>query len=90
MSLKQEIFRIKFQFVETLYVAMEKIATWFFGYPNVTGMKIKPHAAEKVALINHIKGLPVHETRCPLQYRMECVLLTADGFSSISTFASPS
>ena len=65
MSLKEEIFRIKLQFVETLYVAMEKIARWFFGYPNVTGMKINPNAAEKVALINHIKGLPVHQTRCP-------------------------
>ena len=57
MTLKQEIFRIKFQFVETLYVVMEKIARWFFGYPNITGMEIRPRAAEKAALINHIKGL---------------------------------
>ena len=65
MSLKQEIFRIKLQFVETLYAVMEKIARWFFGYPNVTGMKIKPYTAEKLTLINHVRELPVHETRTP-------------------------
>ena len=58
MSLKQEIFRIKLQFVETLYAVMEKIARWFFGYPNVTGMKIKPYTAEKLTLINHVRELP--------------------------------
>jgi hypothetical protein len=26
---------------------MEKIASWFFGYPNVIGMKIRPYTEEK-------------------------------------------
>ena len=65
MTLRDEILNIKIQFIEILYTVMEKIASWFFGYPNVPGMQIKPYTAEKITILNHIRSLPLHQTRCP-------------------------
>ena len=65
MALREEILRIKTQFIDILCLIMEKIACWFFDYPNNPGMQIKPYTEQKIAFLNHVKGLPVHETRCP-------------------------
>ena len=65
MALREEILRIKTQFIDILCLIMEKIACWFFDYPNNPGMQIKPYTEQKIAFLNHVKGLPVHQTRCP-------------------------
>jgi len=65
MTLKEEILRIKVHFIDILCIISDKIARWFFGYPNVPGMEIKPNAAEMAPLVNYVRGLPVHQTRCP-------------------------
>ena len=65
MTLKEEIFRIKIQFIDILCAITDKIASWFFGYPNVPGMEIKPRTTEQIMFSNHVRGLPVHQTRCP-------------------------
>jgi uncharacterized protein YggT (Ycf19 family) len=65
MTLKEEIFNFKIQFVTNLYETMGFIARKCFDYPNVPGMRIKPKAEEYRALVDYVKGLPVHQTRCP-------------------------
>ena len=46
MTLKEEIFNFKIQFVTNLYETMGFIARKFFDYPNVPGMRIRPKAQE--------------------------------------------
>ena len=65
MTLREETLRIKTQFIDILCVIMEKTARWLFGYPNNPGMQIKPYTEQKIAFLNHVKGLPIHQTRCP-------------------------
>lgn len=65
MTLKEEIFNFKIQFVTNLYETMGFIARKFFDYPNVPGMRIRPKAQEYKALVDYVRGLPNHETRCP-------------------------
>ena len=65
MILREEILRIKTQFIDILCLIMEKTARWFFDYPNNPGMKIQPDTQKKIAFLHHVKGLPVHQTYCP-------------------------
>jgi len=65
MALKEVIFDFKMQFVTNLYETMGFIARKFFDYPNVPGMRMRPKAQEYKALVDYVRGLPKHETRCP-------------------------
>lgn len=65
MALKQVIFDLKMKFITNLYEIMGFIARKFFDYPNVPGMRMRPRAQEYKALVDYVRGLPKHQTRCP-------------------------
>ena len=66
MTLATEIIYRKLQFIDILEKIVEKIATWFFRYPNVPGMDTQPpYDPTKVTLEGYVRQLPVHQTRLP-------------------------
>ena len=68
MTLANEIIYRKLQFIDTLETLVEKIATYFFNYPNVPGMDMQPpYDAQTVAFEEYVRQLPVHQTRFPPQ-----------------------
>jgi hypothetical protein len=66
MTLANEIIYRKLQFIDTLETFVEKIATYFFNYPEVLGMDVQPpYDAQKIAFEQYVRQLPVHQTRTP-------------------------
>jgi hypothetical protein len=66
MTLANEIIYRKLQFIDNLEILIEKIARYFFNYPDVLGMDMTPpYTAQRVAFEDYVRQLPVHLTRTP-------------------------
>lgn len=66
MTLASKILDFKLAFAGGVEALMEKIATQFFNYPQVSGMPIYQNYDSKTqALVDYVTQLPVHNTAFP-------------------------
>ena len=66
MTLESKILNFKLVFANRIESIIEKIASQFFNYPQVSGMPIYKHYYSKTQdLANYISHLPLHNTAFP-------------------------
>ena len=66
MTLASKILDFKLAFAGGVEALMEKIATQFFNYPQVSGMPIEQQYDSKTqSLVDYVTQLPVHNTAFP-------------------------
>jgi len=66
MTLASKIVEFKLLFASGVEFLTEKIATYIFNYPQVSGMPIyPPYDTKKIALVDYVSKLPIHQTAFP-------------------------
>jgi len=66
MTLASKVVELKLFFATTVDFLIEKIATYIFNYPNVSGMSMyPPYDARKIAIADYVSQLPIHQTAAP-------------------------
>ena len=66
MTLASKIVEFKLLFASGVEFLTEKIATYIFNYPQVSGMPIyPPYDSKKIALVDYVSKLPIHQTAFP-------------------------